>query len=78
MLKDFHRQADGLGPTLTLMKKKDDGLCIAGFTTQSWSSWDRDDDIEDDSFRIDAKNKDTVYEQFLIDGDEDKAEKPGD
>jgi hypothetical protein len=30
--KDFHRISDGLGPTVTLMKIKDNEQCIGGFT----------------------------------------------
>ena len=29
---DFHRMSDGLGPTVTLFKIKDNQQCIGGFT----------------------------------------------
>jgi hypothetical protein len=34
---DFHRKADNLGATLTLLKIID-GPCIGGFTNASWTS----------------------------------------
>ncbi len=37
MAKDFHRNCDNKGPTLTLLQIED-GDCIGGFTNQSWSS----------------------------------------
>ena len=33
MYADFHRMSDGLGPTVTLMKIKDNEQCIGGFTS---------------------------------------------
>ncbi len=30
---DFHRMSDGLGPTATLFKVKDNQECIGGFTS---------------------------------------------
>jgi hypothetical protein len=30
---DFHRMSDGKGPTVTLMKIKDNEQCIGGFTS---------------------------------------------
>ena len=30
---DFHRMSDGLGPTVTLMKIKDNEQCIGGYTS---------------------------------------------
>jgi hypothetical protein len=35
---DFHRMSDGLGPTVTLMKIKDNEQCIGGFTSAKWAS----------------------------------------
>jgi hypothetical protein len=30
--KDFHRMSDGIGPTVTLFKLKENEHCIGGFT----------------------------------------------
>jgi hypothetical protein len=30
---DFHRMSDGLGPTVTLMKIKDNEQCVGGYTS---------------------------------------------
>jgi hypothetical protein len=30
---DFHKMSDGLGPTVTLMKIKDNEQCLGGFTS---------------------------------------------
>ena len=38
MHEDFHRMSDGLGPTVTLMKIKDNEQCIGGFTSAQWVS----------------------------------------
>jgi hypothetical protein len=38
MIKDFHRMSDGEGPTITLMKIKENGNCIGGFTSAKWNS----------------------------------------
>ena len=35
---DFHRMSDGKGPTVTLMKIKDNEQCIGGFTSALWAS----------------------------------------
>ena len=41
--EDFHRTSDGKGPTISLFKVQDNGYCIGGFTTVSWSSADHQD-----------------------------------
>lgn len=38
MIKDFHRMSDGLGPSITLFKIKENGQCIGGFTSAKWTS----------------------------------------
>ncbi|CAF1459698.1 unnamed protein product [Didymodactylos carnosus] len=35
---DFHRQCDGKGPTMTIIRSKEDGYLFGGFTAVSWSS----------------------------------------
>ncbi|CAF3740885.1 unnamed protein product [Adineta steineri] len=36
--KDFHRQCDGKGPTMTVIKSKPDGYLFGGYTVCPWSS----------------------------------------
>ena len=38
MAKDFHRMSDNKGPTITLLKIKENGQCIGGFTSAYWES----------------------------------------
>lgn len=35
---DFHRMSDGLGPTVTLLKIKENQNLIGGFTSAKWAS----------------------------------------
>jgi hypothetical protein len=32
--KDFHRMSDGVGPSFSLFKLKENGQCIGGFTSK--------------------------------------------
>ena len=48
MRADFHRMSDGLGPTVTLMKIKDNDQCIGGFTSAQFAS------PQDDTFVTDT------------------------
>ncbi len=34
--KNFHKMSDGIGPTITLYKIKENCMCIGGFTSQNW------------------------------------------
>ena len=36
--KDFHREADEKGPTITFFKVKETGLRCGGYTSASWES----------------------------------------
>ncbi|CAF4435620.1 unnamed protein product [Rotaria sp. Silwood2] len=36
--KDFHRQCDGKGPTMTIIKSKSGGYLFGGYTVPPWSS----------------------------------------
>ena len=47
MIADFHRMSDGLGPTVTLFKIKDNQQCIGGFTSAQWVSPEDDTDVTD-------------------------------
>ena len=44
---DFHRKSDGLGPTATLFKIKDNQQCIGGFTSAQWASSEDATDVTD-------------------------------
>ncbi len=35
---DFHRISDGIGPTVSLFKVKENEQCVGGFTNAEWSS----------------------------------------
>ena len=47
MNADFHRMSDGIGPTMTLFKIKENGKCIGGFTSAQWSSPDKATYVKD-------------------------------
>jgi len=38
MRADFHRMSDGMGPTVSLFKIKENNQCVGGFTSAEWSS----------------------------------------
>ena len=48
MKADFRRMSDGLGPTVTLMKIKDNDQCVGGFTSAQFAS------PQDDTFFTDT------------------------
>ena len=35
---DFHRMSDGIRPSVSLFKVKDNEQCVGGFTNAEWSS----------------------------------------
>ena len=35
---DFHRKVDGMAPTVSLFKVKENDQCIGGFTSAQWAS----------------------------------------
>ena len=35
---NFHKIIDGIGPSITLFKIQENGMCIGGFTSEKWSS----------------------------------------
>lgn len=38
MNADFHRMSDGIGPTVSLFKIKENHQCVGGFTRGKWAS----------------------------------------
>ena len=44
---DFHRLSDGLGPTFSLFKIKENDQCIGGFTSAKWTSHEKGEQPSD-------------------------------
>ena len=47
MCADFHRMSDGIGPTVTLFKIKENQQCVGGFTRGKWASLEKDTQVTD-------------------------------
>ena len=41
--------SDDIGPTITLFKIKENGMCIGGFTSEKWSSNDDYEVVKDNT-----------------------------
>jgi hypothetical protein len=41
--------SDDMGPSITLFKIKENGMCIGGFTREKWSSNDDYEEVKDNT-----------------------------
>ena len=46
---DFQKMSDDIGPSITLFKIKENGMCIGGFTREKWSSNDDYEEVKDNT-----------------------------